>query len=39
MPLGADFAERALALSAVLLPAEAEVAAWWQQVGCVWVRL
>ncbi len=39
MPLGADFAERALALSAALLPAEAEVAAWRQQVGCVWVRL
>lgn len=32
MPLGADFAERALVLSGALLPAEAQVAAWWQQV-------
>ncbi|PRW44579.1 hydantoinase subunit beta [Chlorella sorokiniana] len=31
MPLGGDFAERALALSGALLPAEAEVAAWRQQ--------
>jgi hypothetical protein len=33
MPVGADFAERAIALARELLPAHAQAAAWRQQVG------
>lgn len=33
MPAGAEFAERALALAAALLPAEAEEAPWREQAG------
>lgn len=36
MPLGADFGERALAVGAALLAAEAEAPAWRQQVGAGW---
>jgi hypothetical protein len=37
--MGADFADRAIALATALLPAEAEAALWRTQVGagCLWL--